>query len=267
MKPVAVLGTGPAGLMAAHAVALSGKPVALFGEGKRSRLGGAQFLHDPIPLVNDEEPDTVVEYVVRGSASGYKRKVYDGDPAVPSVSITRVHDGKRQPAWNLIKTYDRLWDLLSADDQNVASVTPQWLDENEDNFELIISSIPGPAICRVPSSTPGQGHTFMSQKVWIANKCILDSLGDNTIVYDGTEDVSWYRCSRLFGVGSTEWPDNGRRLRGLEDYVQVRKPIYTNCNCHPKVVRVGRFGTWTKGVLTNDAFAVALRIMKTGGLF
>lgn len=268
MKPVAVLGVGPAGLMAAHAVALSGRPVSLFGkpgpDGKilRSRLGGAQFLHDPLPLINDDDPDVEIMYRVSGNAEIYKHKVY-GSTRVPFVSFSGVHDGKVQPAWNLQATYDRLWEQLSADSANVASIDPAWLHHvlEENWFSHILSTIPLPAICETQQSIVEkplyQTHLFVAHEVRIAAEAM--AVYENTVTYDGTMDHSWYRTSNLFGVGGTEYGAS-TPAPPVETF-PVRKPIATNCNCFSEVVKLGRYGTWTKGVLTHHAFFEAAKVV------
>lgn len=259
MKPIAILGCGPAGLMAAHAVGLAGHPIAIFSKPEKSRLGGAQFLHRPIYMVNDEEvPDAEITYKLRGDAAGYERKVYP-EGNVPFVSFSSVTDGQVQPAWNLQRTYDLLWENLGGS-VNEADISAKWMEENHDEFALILSTVPLPSICRSRAGlTPAEPlHRFDVQRITIHPEC-LETIPANTVVYDGTPDRTWYRSSNLFGVGGTEWTA-GARTPPLpaSSFFHDNKPIATNCDCWPDVVRLGRRGTWTKGVLTHQAFVGAL---------
>lgn len=269
MKPVAVLGIGPAGLMAAHAVAVSGKPVALFGapddngNPKKSKLGGAQFLHAGIPYINSDIPDTHVTFRVVGTQDIYRRKVYGDDGAdiskIPFVSFENVYDGMVQPAWNLQRTYDALWDTLSAERANVEHVDVDWVQKmlDADEFQAIVSSIPLPSICRSHHGYGNEIHNFFSQRIWIKDECIMEALPDETIMYDGTLEHSWYRCNRMFNFGGTEWSQD-RPKPPYKDLVTATKPLWTGCNCwEGSVIRVGRFGEWKKGVLTHDAYTKA----------
>jgi hypothetical protein len=266
VKPIAILGVGPAGLMAAQACAMRGKMVALFSRGEpdtgpiKSRLGGAQFLHYPIPGINDvDTPDAEVRYVLCGDSEGYRRKVYGGDPNIPFVSMEHVRHNQVQPAWNLQATYDTLWHtLVEGTSVNVELIGPQWIEKALDNawFETIFSTIPAPSICRSNAAMINNVHHFLSQKVNIATACILDNLPDNHVVYDGTPDRSWYRCSKLFGIGGTEWAADVKPPYG--DLISVHKPIRTTCDCWTgQVLRLGRHGTWKKGILTHHAFVGA----------
>lgn len=271
MKPVAILGSGPAGLMAAHAFLLEGKTIAIFtapdktGEPKKSKLGGAQFLHAPLPHINKTEEAVPIRYRVRGDALTYRHKVYGGDPNIPFVSMEGLEDGKMQPAWNLQETYDRLWAVLS-DSLTVEVIDRDWMTKvvEEEKFSSILSTIPAKTLCQTLEPLfPGEkSHAFISQKIRIWDECIFDGeIQDNTVYYNGDLKYSWYRCSKLFGIGSTEWSSLGPKpmLPGL---IEVEKPLRTNCICWPTVHRLGRNGTWTKGVLTHHAFEKAQEIAR-----
>lgn len=256
----AILGSGPAGLMAAHAAALLGQPIVILSNtSEPSRLGGAQFLHKPIPEINDHNvPDRMITYRVRGDEGTYRRKVY-GDGHVSFTSFANVRDGERQPAWNLIETYEKLWDMFSPH-INIFSLSSEWADEAVKEFSNILSTVPAPALCRRLHDPDAAGHGFTSQRI------IVDTSGefardvpDDTIIYDGTEDCTWYRSSRLFGVTGTEWSAH-TPAPPLPDLITDSKPIATNCSCYPEITRLGRRGTWTKGVLTHDAFYEAAKL-------
>ena len=260
MKLVAVLGAGPAGLMAAQAVSLQENTgLAIFSATTEpSKLGGAQFLHKAIPIVCDEEPDTVVTYRVRGDEETYKRKVYGLGP-VPFTSFAGVTDGQQQPAWNLIETYERLWEKF-APQITPGPIDARWFETDWlKDFSYIFSSVPLPAICRAQAGLVPEFHQFTSQRISVCTDPYGGPIEDNTIIYDGTDTSRFYRRSRIFGVHGTEWAD--APPPGLAGVVLDTKPISTNCNCHPGIVRVGRRGTWTKGVLTHDAFVTAWKVL------
>lgn len=265
MKPVLILGVGPAGLMAAHACKLKGVPFSIVGNGGKSVIGGAQFLHAAVPLLTDAEPEGTLTYHVTGHESGYKTKVY-GDSDVPFVSMGRVTDGQKVPIWSMQKNYDRLWDDIAGGGFSVspADVTPEWLinEIEADRWRYIVSTIPRPHVClSVAGMVDGPAHAFVSQQIQIANECMLNFVGDDGeshIWYDGTSNVSWYRTSVIFGEGSTEW--------GMRDLpyktVTVRKPISTTCQCfNGKVMFTGRYGAWRKGILIHQAFVDTWRLL------
>lgn len=261
MQVIAVLGCGPAGLMAAQAASLiSDLPIAIFSDrAEPSRLGGAQFLHRPISEMNGPEPDTTITYRVRGDEETYRRKVY-GEESVPFTSFKNVKDGDLQPAWNLQQTYEKLWNKFGSNvEKNVGKIDASWF-ETMGEFAHVFSSIPLPAICSARAGLIPAYHHFHSQQINVCTRPFATDIEPDSIVYDGTMDHRWYRASRIFETHGTEW-STLTPPPPVGDMVKDTKPIATTCDCHPEVVRVGRRGTWTKGVLTHDAFLTAARTL------
>lgn len=251
-KPlVAILGCGPSGLLAAHACAMRDVPFVVFSKPIKSMLGGAQYSHIPIPGIHyEDEPEALLTYQVVGDTSTYQNKVY-GDNPVPFVSMEKVEDGKQVPAWNLRKMYDQLWDLYHFRIVDY-DIGPHFATGLNGTFDLSFSSIPAPAICQA-TLMPDINHWFKQQTIRIYNDNISE-LPDNTILYDGIKEHSFYRQSKIFGVGSTEWSANSPvpPLPGLRT---VSKPLETNCDCYKEtIIKIGRFGAWKKGVLTFHAY-------------
>jgi hypothetical protein len=265
MKKVAVLGVGPAGLLAGYAASLVPNTfVSFFAQGgeqgpTKSVINGAQFVHRPIPILHRaDNPDAVIRYVTVGSPASYKEKVYGVGSAVPFVSMSNVHDGLDAPAWSMSKTYDALWSALIVPERvNVIQITPEWLVNLIEGgfFDVIVSSIPRSAICLSHAGLIAQQHSFTSQSIRVMGRSAFD-LPDNTVIYDGTSSVSWYRTSNIMGVGSTEWGESApAKLPHYDEITSVTKPISTNCTCFSDdVLHVGRYGEWRKGVLAHEAF-------------
>jgi hypothetical protein len=273
---VAILGCGPAGLMAAHACAVSGIPFVILSKGgsegaAKSRLGGAQFLHEPIPGLTGKLPDAVVNYYVTGDAQTYQQKAYREGAQPTFVSFDYVYHGATQVAWNLVAAYDQLWRLYG-DHVTEVTLNAGSVDELLSDFELIVSSVPLPALCRAPSDAAAgempNGHTFTKQHIKIRPGCALPEgypTGPDqpamTIFYNGDRNQAWYRSSALWGHHYTEY---GAGLYVFEeDLIPATKPLSTNCDCHTareggppdwRFLPVGRFGLWRKGVLTHEAF-------------
>lgn len=265
-RPILILGSGPAGLLAAHACVMAGEPFTILSRGEASKLGGAQFLHHAIPALTRKRPEGEITYTLVGDGETYRRKVYGGDNRyVDFVSFDRVPPN--QPAWSLKDNYARLWSAYSRYITDV-NVTPELLRDVQGDYKLVISGIPKPALCEhlVPSPHTNIVHNFVSQPILIWDQCIISGIKENEILYDGTEDRSWYRASSIFGVGSTEWSTLGPRppISGLK---AIKKPIFNNCDCFPDVVRIGRQGRWEKGILSDDGYArteQAIRALSKG---
>lgn len=255
---VAVLGSGPAGLFAAQAVYDTGNVVQIWARGERSPLYGAQYLHQPIPgLSLPTVGRETVSYILKGTADGYRRKVY-GDGATLQVSpeaLAPSHD-----AWDIRSAYDNAWDRFSGIIRPV-EITPQVLAGivavgGDAAFDLVVWSIPLAPQCYL-------GHGFTVQSVWAQgdapeeNRYCAVAVDPWTIVANGEDSPRWYRASNVFGYKTAEWPDGPKPP--VQGVVPVRKPVATNCVCWDRlggapVLRVGRYGTWTKGELSHQAY-------------
>lgn len=235
---VVVLGCGPAGLLAAHAARQAQLDTTIYSIKKKSIMPGAQFLHEPIPDVTSAEPDATALFIKVGSKEGYAQKVY-GD-ANAATSWDSYQAGER-PIWSMGAAYDTLWDLYNGliVDRNLTHVEIESIIQ-EDPDSLILSTIPAYLLCQV------EYHTFKSKRVWIRTRQV--NCGSNAVVYNGNPLIGHYRVSDLFGWESHEF---GHRV---ERAVVGEKPLFTDCDCHPEIQRLGRFGTWSKGVLIHHAY-------------
>lgn len=239
---VAVLGCGPAGLLAAHAAKQEGaREVGVFSLRQKSMISGAQYVHEAIPGLTAASPDALIRYIKHGTRAGYATKVY-GSPDAPC-SWDHFESGEVH-AWQMEKVYDALWD--------------EWYDEIQDgrvdagdiailldDYDLVISAIPKTQTCI-------RDHDFRWKNVWIADYNSLPYETDNVILYNGDPLDHWYRASRLFGHDSTESTDpmTGAK-RGM-------KPLSNDCDCWKEITYVGRFGKWEKGVLVHHAYRDAI---------
>jgi hypothetical protein len=252
---VAIFGNGPSALVAAHAVSqLGGRPF-FFGENRRpSPLYGCQYLHTQIPGV--EARKTRVYYELRGSALDYRDKVYGRDWK-QSVSPEDLEE--QHTAWDLRETYAKLWKYyleyrsswsrLSVSPETFR--TPKYIEFFRKQYDMCISTIPARFLCA------GQ-HTFSGQEIWASGDApelgikAPVSLADDTIVCNGEPEPSWYRASRVFGHATVEWP--GRRKPPFDGVKKVVKPLWSDCTCVPWIHRLGRYGSWQKGILVHDVY-------------
>jgi hypothetical protein len=254
---VLILGCGPAGLAAAAAVVSSGRQAVIVSKtDKPSELYGCQYLHAPIPGYEDV-PSVRVSYRLSGTPEEYRTKVYG------SLWQGRVSPedfiGEHQ-AWDIRETYRRLWtDLIDGGRAwlSVHEITEGIVslirDIKPDN---IISSIPAWNLCYM-------GHNFNSHSIWANGSTVAGNLADNSIVCDGTSEHDWYRISNVFGYRTAEWcwrpldREPGNDMPGLQQRIAsvlVQKPLSTECTCHSNILRVGRYGTWSKSYLVHQVY-------------
>lgn len=256
---VLVLGCGPAGLMAAHAAALMGHEIAILSKARKSHMKGAQFLHGPIPLpgwVTDEPFE--VDYQLRGTADGYRQKVYHDIPVFRAdklkLKVSPEELAGKHQAWDIRVAYNWLWDkygLLVKD----ADLYPTVIDEALDwvKADIVISTIPAKLLCL-------EGHTFASQRIWSSDQQ-MEALPDNTVVCNGESVPRWYRAAKIQGWNTVEWPYEVKPPLPQHQLWDVEKPLFTNCSCFPDIVRMGRYGKWQKGVLSHSAFYETVKLV------
>lgn len=253
----AVLGYGPAGLIAAKTLVDEGIDVDVIGAGGKSVIGGAQYLHAPI--LNAEyvtEPEGMIEFLKMGDRDGYAKKIYPE----ASVDVSWDHYEGCQPAWALGPVYEILWahfeDQLIHDTFNGLSLS-MLLETGK--YDIVFSSIPAHALCLHPGS-----HGFPKVNIGLVPWSPIRL--PNVVLYSGRPDDTWYRTSNIFGERWTEFGSpatskatylnlNGEFADREEDpdlqYEIQRgfKPLGTNCDCHPDMVRIGRFGLWDRKIL------------------
>lgn len=262
-KRVAILGAGPSALAVAHAAYLAGNWVHIFARGEKSRLFGCQYLHAPMPEI--EVDSTTVRYELWGTAEGYRKKIY-GDAWEGKVSPEDLMG--QHTAWDIRGAYNQLWDLYVANRGRAAfteaEINAETLGESaslrgEAYFSNVISTIPAPALC----AKKGQ-HTFFSSEIWAVGDAPEHgqlspvTAPQNTILCSGEESPSWYRVSNVFGMTTAEWPIHTKPP--IPYMSKVTKPLYTDCDCFPNVVRMGRYGAWTKGELVHQVFEKATEL-------
>lgn len=254
MGRIVVLGCGPAGLAAAHAaVSLGHETVIISNADRQSQLMGCQYLHAPVP--GYETVSRVrVSYQLAGTAEQYRRKVY-GDTWQGTVSpedFVGDHD-----AWDIRETYQRLWKDLIGSLQ--VGLICKYVKQGMIPFagslhpDLVVSTIPAQALCQ------GQ-HEFKSYTIWANGDTTIGNYEvDNLVVCDGTAEHEWYRISNVFGYRTTEWSHQPHRLMKA---VPVIKPLWTDCDCHPEILRAGRYGAWEKKRLVHEVFPAVKEALK-----
>lgn len=248
---VLILGCGPAGLIAAHAAYNRGADFIVMSKARKSFMNGAQYLHAPIPGVSLADP-FLINYEISGSVAGYRDKVYGPDAKVEVSPETLVG---RHLAWDIREAYDALWGLYGSDVQHV-EMTPTILSKVKREWkpDAIISTIPSHAICH------DSRHKFAHEQVWATND-LECTLSDNTVLCNGEPGFDWYRASKIQGFKNTEWPWRKYPLQYNGKIWRVVKPLWTDCRCFPEVHRLGRYGSWTKGVLSHEVWEEANKIM------
>jgi hypothetical protein len=238
---IAIVGCGPAGLLAAHAVMRAGhEPVVYSNTKTPSPVTGGVYLHEGVPGLTNGRPDGLIKCTKVGDEAVYATKVYGSAEA--ATSWQRLAKGNH-PAWALRPVYEALWGLYGAAVYQLA-VGPQEAKDLAAAYPLVLNSAPLHKLCQDVS------HTFPERPVWYVDKA-PGIVQDQQMVYNGRWSDQWFRASRVFDVAVTEYAE---RVEGAR---QGRKVMPTTCTCHQRIVRIGRWGTWMPGVLLHHAYRKA----------
>ncbi len=257
-RRVAILGCGPSGMFAAHAFVSNGWDVTIYSKKRRSWMYGAQYLHSPIPGLPEQR--ITVDYQLRGTADGYRDKVYGPNT---NIKVSPESLVGQHPAWDIRAAYHEAYDRYHGITVN-AAITPEFFRSEFDNpdsagyWDLVVSTVPAKLLCTNPL------HEFLSQKVWAAGDApdrqqySPVSVAPSTVVCNGDPEIAWYRCSNVFDHVTCEWPED--RKPPISGVAAVEKPVSTNCDCRPGIVRLGRYGAWQKGILVDEVYVRASKL-------
>jgi hypothetical protein len=258
-RTAAVLGCGPAGLFATHALVQNGWQVQIFSKKRRSEMFGAQYLHRAIPGLVSGVSARSVSYRLEGSVEEYREKVYGRRSGI-TVSPEELETAHL--AWDIREAYNTAWDLYKDLIINTPEIGPYAADQLTQNpeFHRVISTIPAHHLC-----LNDREHSFDSQDVWAIGDapergvfCPVTEAKPFEVICNGSRDVGWYRNANVFGYRTAEW--SGERKPPIEGIARVMKPLSTNCDCLPDVIRLGRYGQWKKGVLSHEAYEEAAKL-------
>lgn len=238
---VAVIGCGPSGLAAVHAAVGLGAEVRIMAPKRKTPQNGPVTLQRPIPGINTNHPDGYVrQLVIGGSILDYRLKLY-GDVNV-NINGDILRPG--YDTWRVKEAYDKMWDLYSDLIENVQllSYEVDWLGSIND---LVINSAPLRQFCKWPDE-----HSHRSVPIALKFDTSYPDQPDNTIIYNAGAG-QWVRSSSIFGVKVTDYK--------VEDCPEpdliIQKPLGTDCDCHPRVLRVGRYGKWHNLAWIDSAYA------------
>ena len=250
---VIVIGCGPAGLAAAHAAVGLGASVRIIAPKKRTPQHGPVFLQRPIPGINTEHPNGYIkQIVVGGSILDYRLKLY-GDVNISITSDGILRDGIH--TWSVQTAYVNMWEMYSGLIEDRA-LAPHHVAHLE--ADLVVNTAPLPSLCLEQHKQARFRHEFLSVPVALYFETSYLNQPENTIIYNAYDTPKWVRSSNVFGNEVTEYKPEDVPV-GPGGFVEepdriIQKPLSTNCDCHPHVLRCGRFGEWNNMAWIDSAY-------------
>lgn len=254
---VAILGAGPAGMLAAQAVHSAGHTPIIVSKKVVSRIGGAQFLHLPIQDATKSSESFPIQFILDGTGAEYTSRIY-GDHPVPVLSSWHNYaNGHIRYGYPLKATYERLFEKFESciEDMTIDEVA---LKEINSSHDWVVSTIPR----WILDGKAGPGEPdYPFREVWIKSPFApAEGLADNTIYYNGQPgDDPMYRMSKIQGITSGEF------VTHQPGSVRIIKPIrYCGEDLHPDITKVGRYGAWSKMQLAHQAYTNVRNMLLPG---
>jgi hypothetical protein len=193
-------------------------------------------------------PALEIKYAKFGTRDGYCKKIYgkDFDPSL--TSWDRFPEGVRR-GWPLHKIYEMLHDRVEI---QVVDVDRSVMLELLREYDLVFNSAPAALFVE----RDGQPVEIKTERVWIKSEPDPSMASEpwtiGLIVYEGEPAIPHYRYSWLEGVSSWEYPE---KHGDPGDGILVSKPLSISAPpMHPRIVPIGRYGQWKKGVLVDSVF-------------
>lgn len=263
-KEFIILGSGPSGMMAAHAVYDSGYTAEIYDKDpdQSRRNSGVFVLHDNCNLGLD--PIEIRQFIIGAVGISeehiseiYTSKVY-GDTNLPKkVSVLSALKNPSIIGYDANIAVQRLWDLYSSRVVK-AHIDKGLLNSFLSNDLYVISTIPAYQLLDINVTE------FTYKRVCV--KVSEAPKGEAPfILYNINRHMNWYRCSAISGVFTKEYnhgeiiisPNNSSSIRDV-------KKVVGNGFTHPnkRVLLTGRYGAWNKSILTHNVYYQVLEWIK-----
>jgi hypothetical protein len=259
MKKIAIIGTGPAAMMAALAAHQEGYGHIHFytshGAQLKSVIHGAQYVHGIIHDLPTWIHPFNVRYRYIGTEEIYRRGIYGDNLAPGGTSWGKF--GPIEAAWPMREIYDWAFEELAVESLTIRrDLCPDEIEQMVDYYDYVFNTAPLKAIAR--------HGDFHHETVFIAPTNRYEIPRDE-IHYFGDGRIA-YRASNLMGSPSTEFPFRQRdyierKTRKL--LVEIQKPLSCSNVDLPGMYRLGRYGKWHKGVLTHHVYEEVRHILQS----
>lgn len=256
---IAVLGCGPSGLMAAHAIARNGHIPKIYSKKIPTQVTKNMYLQRFLPGLDMMLGRDEIMYDRRGYKEGYASKVYGSRTA--KCSWDDLSFGIK-PMWSLGPVYAELW-MLYEDHITDVKLEEEDVVEVCQRHPIVFSTLPAPSLCT-------NGHKFEEVKISIAEFKTIHVDKRNRMVYSGRSQDKWHRFSLINGITAFEYTISEEELRARSPIaLNIKKgvkPVGNNCDCWPELTRVGRWAQWCRGILNHHPYEQVTGILASHGL-
>ena len=248
---VVILGAGPSGMMAAHAVAQYGlTPMVIDRDpDKTRRNSGVYYLHSDCGLALRSRE--VMQRVLGGEGlfpqnlvKAYAAKVYGQE--VSSSSILHAYDHPQIQVYNAVEALEHLWEMYGAyvHKDVIEGFEAVW--DYQMQVGNVVSTIPARVLF------PDIAYNAVYANVHVSEAPETEAF----VYYNVGPAISWYRCASLFGVFTAEYPCMLKPDITRGEWRRVHKVIGTSTPLpeYPWLITTGRYGAWDKACLTDTVY-------------
>ena len=261
-EPVLVLGAGPSGMMAAHAVAQQGLTPRIVDRNpdRTRRSSGVYYLHSDcglalrVTLLRQRLVGNVGMSVAQ-LTNAYAEKVYGRE--VESRSVLEVLGQSEVGVYNASEALEHLWDMYGG---LVEVGEIQGLEDARyaaGSGGKVISTIPARVLF------PQRVYSSVQANVHVSEAPVADAF----VYYNVSPAIPWYRCAAVFGVFTAEYPEAYVSEGRAGEWRRVTKVIGTDRPLpeYDWLISTGRYGAWNKGFLTDTVYSHVSEQLKIRG--
>lgn len=261
---IAVIGAGPAGLLAAWGIReAGGKPVIYDRDPayQPGRIFSLQYLHEPCGLLNLRSMR--LRYEVDGA---YPSRETDAEERLILQRMYNVKLGRNpieenstrfltegpQEVWSLKDAYERLHKTFEKD-LKTADLSIADIFKMTEEYAGVINTAP---LDKLMPGVPWPVRTYFIRHDFTP----VEKHPEDTCVYNLDPNTPWYRATRLDGGTATEYwriphgavaPDKVSQFRVLR---KVVSPTHGWFPTPSNFLMTGRWGSWDPKKLTHDAY-------------
>ncbi len=244
---IAILGSGPSGLMAAWACLISGKDFVIYSKtSDKPTVSGFSYLHESCNLPLQKYKLNQIFFgsdsvCVHDLSVAYNKKVYNKEE-ISSSFIKQFSYGEFVDIYNLNEAIDIIWDLVCSKIKiRDISTKPELLNVSS-CFDTCVSTIPFNIFCKECS--------FVTSSYILSH---ADNSDLNYCMYNPFNTSKWYRKGKLFNTYFEEYANTAGNIKKV---LTVNSEVFKD---FPKnILFCGRYGSWDKSVLTHDVYNTIL---------
>lgn len=248
MTNVAVLGSGIAGLLAAHSAIVNDANVDLYidqmAAASESRIATPPYLSsepfgtgiEPAPLRIGSWGSEPYDYAAWAVKFHGLQDPFDWPGDQPRLNPRAI-----VPIWGLAAVSDAIRKRVRPNIIEVRNIDARFLVGQLpiSNYDYIFNTLDADRLCI-------RDHTFAANEYHASHGFAANlPCPDNTILLASGDNPSWSRLTNMFGGKYIEWGVDARKPP-IPDIHSKLQPAHNNCSCWSDFIRIGPAAQWSR---------------------